>query len=79
MTTDNEDAQTTLLLLEQRLRRLEYVLGATIREDTVSGTITKRAADETIAARLSGLEHALGRFTAKSSLAQDVLKLCTLN
>ena len=60
-------ALETIDLLESRLRRLEYVIGQgnSLEEDKLSA-----------AKRLDHLEHTLHQLASKSSVVQELLRLC---
>lgn len=66
---DDDTARLTLDLLESRLRQAEYTIYGHLDGDTNS---LKR---KTVAERLHELEKGLDVITAKSKVAQDLLKL----
>ena len=70
------DALTTLGLLDDRLRRLEYlVTGAANPYSTASNVITPVHANETVSACLEQLENDLQKLRRKNGLVEEVLRL----
>jgi len=73
-----DDARATLLLLETRLHRVEFLLNGSSDRNGIPDGAAKPLPNETVSERLAKLEDDLARLISKSSLAQDVLRLCTL-
>lgn len=74
---DPEDviASDTIDLLETRLRRLEYVLSGNAYSSS-DAPVEAYTKENTVTTRLGTLESDLRKLSNKSSLVQDVLKLC---
>jgi len=73
-----DDARAMLSLLETRLHRVEFLLNGSSDRDGIPDAAAKPWPNETVSERLAKLEDDLARLISKSSLAQDVLRLCTL-
>ena len=71
----NEDALTTLTLLEQRLNRLEYLFDALHGRNAVEEPRPQASSNETVTGRLRELEDGFQRLAGKSSLVREILKL----
>ena len=71
----NEDALTTLALLEQRLNRLEYLFDAVQGRNALQGPPPPTSSNETLTDRLRELEDGFQRLAGKSILVREVLKL----
>jgi hypothetical protein len=85
MTTDSDDpqaaARTTLLLLETRLHRLEFLLTGTSDENGIPEQVTMpQQSKETIRGRLDAVDAALGRLKRlhgpAGALIRAVERLC---
>ena len=73
----NQIAAATLARLETRLRRLEFVLGGESDGTGVPTPVTSspKKSEETIAAKLQGLEKGLRRLKERNAIVRDVLVL----
>lgn len=70
--TPNDVSSETIKLLEARLRRIEHAVCGDIGRDAL---VSDKA---TVSSRLADLERSLHQLSAKSKVAQDLLKLRTL-
>ena len=79
---DPEDTQTTLSLLEVRLRRLEFLLSGSADLDGYPSAIrTPAAGTANVLARLSRLEKDLNKVSRSDSIAGEIISdieaICT--
>lgn len=73
----DETAGRTVDELERRLMRIKYVLaGFSDTTDEELHKIQSAGREQTVAARLTALEHALARLSKRSPMVQDAMKLC---
>ena len=73
MTNSRETAKQTVWMLEERLRRLDYVLTGHVNDDIMGSSPDKPQASALT--RLMTLERTLSALTAKSHAVSDVLAL----
>lgn len=65
-------AEETMLLLEQRLKRLEFYLGNHAPRD---GNGVDASGDASVAVRLARVERELGEYCSKNPAATQLLKI----
>lgn len=75
----SEESLASLTLLQERLHRLEFTLAGSDRQDELSRAAPESSGDMTVAARLAKLEDDFKKLSSRSTLAQDVMKLCRLS
>ena len=76
---DEAIASATVELLEERLRRLTYlVTGETNWTGVPSSPAKPRNLDDTVSRRLARLESELEKLSRKVPVVQEVLRLCGL-